>query len=440
MTAHSTLLPFLFLALLLSPQLLASAAFVSRGLSADDEAHIRRRQLLQYGNGGGSSNEVDPSYTFPNPRLRDAYIALQAWKRAILSDPYNVTGSWWGPDVCSYHGVFCAPSPSDPYLTVVASIDLNHADLAGHLPDELGLLGPDLAVLHLNSNRFCGLVPRSLAHLHLLHELDLSNNRLVGGFPHAVLEMPALRYLDLRYNEFEGPVPSELFDRQLDAIFLNSNRGRPSSASSSRAITPSTATLSDARSSCYPRRSPPPPSPPPPSPSPPPLAATTISSATFAISSTAIASATVSSTTFAVSPATFTSPTVSSTSVPITSSSFSTTTFPTSAILHPHHRRLRSTITRRRHLTTRCHQRTGTSRRRLRPTRSHRRHHPTRSHLRTRYLSPPPPAYQESPPPPSYEVSPEDRYLSPPPPPRTLYKLPVWNYASPPPPATLQEP
>ncbi|TVU34360.1 hypothetical protein EJB05_16192, partial [Eragrostis curvula] len=229
MTAHRTLLPFVFLALLLAPQhLLAAAAFVSRGLSADDEAHIRRRQLLQYNNGGHGGNDggVDPSsYTFPNAHLRDAYVALQAWKRAILSDPYNVTGTWSGPDVCAYHGVFCAPSPSDPYLTVVASVDLNHADIAGHLPEELGLLA-DLAVLHLNSNRFCGLVPRSLEKLHLLHELDLSNNRFVGGFPDVVLRMPSLKYLDLRFNEFEGTVPPELFDRPLDAIFINSNRFR----------------------------------------------------------------------------------------------------------------------------------------------------------------------------------------------------------------------
>nr|CAB3473449.1 unnamed protein product [Digitaria exilis] len=221
-----TLVAFLFL-LLAAPHLLASAAFVSRGLSASDAAHIRHRQLLQYTNhdngSGGAASHIDPSYTFPNPHLRDAYVALQAWKHAILSDPHNVTGTWQGPDVCAYSGVFCAPSPRDPYLTVVASVDLNHADIAGHLPEDLGLLA-DLAVLHLNSNRFCGLVPRSLHRLALLHELDLSNNRLVGPFPDVVLRMPSLKYLDLRFNEFEGPVPRELFDRPFDAIFINSNR------------------------------------------------------------------------------------------------------------------------------------------------------------------------------------------------------------------------
>ncbi|XP_066378903.1 pollen-specific leucine-rich repeat extensin-like protein 3 [Miscanthus floridulus] len=56
-----------------------------------------------------------------------------------------MTGSWLGPDACAYHDCFCAPSPQEPDLTVVASIDLNYADLGvrttveflqteGHLP------------------------------------------------------------------------------------------------------------------------------------------------------------------------------------------------------------------------------------------------------------------------------------------------------------------
>ncbi|KAK1317714.1 Leucine-rich repeat extensin-like protein 2 [Acorus calamus] len=175
--------------------------------------------------GGGADQTQPPSRAFLNPRIQQAYIALQAWKSAILSDPTNITGNWHGPNVCSYGGVFCSASPSDPSLTVVAGIDLNHADIAGYLPTELGLL-TDLALLHLNSNRFCGSVPLTFRSLTFLHELDLSNNRFAGRFPEAVLSLPYLKYLDLRYNEFEGPIPDKLFDRPLDAIFLNHNRFR----------------------------------------------------------------------------------------------------------------------------------------------------------------------------------------------------------------------
>ncbi|KAI3754767.1 hypothetical protein L1987_54557 [Smallanthus sonchifolius] len=165
------------------------------------------------------------SLVFENPRLRQAYIALQAWKSAILSDPFIFTANWTGPNVCSYGGVYCAPFPTNPSIRVVAGIDLNHGDIAGYLPSELGLL-TDLALFHINSNRFCGTVPASFKNLTLLYELDLSNNRFVGVFPTVVLSLPALKYLDLRFNEFEGSVPTKLFDKDLDAVFLNDNRFR----------------------------------------------------------------------------------------------------------------------------------------------------------------------------------------------------------------------
>ncbi|XP_068638606.1 leucine-rich repeat extensin-like protein 4 [Aristolochia californica] len=159
----------------------------------------------------------------PNPRLHEAFLALQEWKLVIYSDPSNLTSDWVGPDVCNYFGVFCAPAPDDPSIQVVASIDLNHGDIAGFLPDGLGRLSY-LAVLHLNSNRFCGVLPPTFVNLTSLFELDLSNNRFVGPFPSEVLSLPSLKYLDLRFNEFEGPLPSSLFARDFDAIFINNNR------------------------------------------------------------------------------------------------------------------------------------------------------------------------------------------------------------------------
>ncbi|KAD0657030.1 hypothetical protein E3N88_43920 [Mikania micrantha] len=158
-----------------------------------------------------------------SPRLQQAYIALQAWKRVIYSDPFNTTSDWTGPAVCTYTGIYCAPFPNNTDIQTVAGIDLNHADIAGFLPDELGLLS-DLSLLHLNSNRFCGIIPQTLSNLSLLFELDLSNNRFVGPFPSVVLSLPTLKFLDLRFNEFEGAIPPELFNVKLDAIFINNNR------------------------------------------------------------------------------------------------------------------------------------------------------------------------------------------------------------------------
>ncbi|KAM0960397.1 hypothetical protein ACFX2I_025346 [Malus domestica] len=173
----------------------------------------------------GHHNHPHPAATSDdsNPRLYQAFLALQAWKHVIYSDPYNITTNWVGPSVCNYMGVYCSPALDDPKIQVVSGIDLNHRDIAGFLPEEFGLLS-DLALIHLNSNRFCGILPQSMANLTLLFELDLSNNRFVGPFPTVVLSLPTLGYLDLRYNEFEGPLPPELFRKKLDAIFVNNNR------------------------------------------------------------------------------------------------------------------------------------------------------------------------------------------------------------------------
>lgn len=158
-----------------------------------------------------------------NPRLTKAYIALQAWKQTFTSDPKNTTLNWYGPNVCNYTGIFCAPSLDDPYINTVAGIDINHANIAGSLPEELGLL-TDIALFHINSNRFYGSLPHSFNHLHLLHELDISNNQFSGTFPEVVLCIPSLKYLDIRYNNFQGNVPKGLFDLKLDALFINNNK------------------------------------------------------------------------------------------------------------------------------------------------------------------------------------------------------------------------
>lgn len=162
-----------------------------------------------------------------NPRLQKAYIALQAWKLRITSDPNNFTSNWCGPNVCNYNGVYCAAAPDDPHTLTVAGVDLNHANIAGSLPKELGLL-TDLALFHINSNRFCGSIPYTFSSLCLLYELDISNNQFSGEFPSVVLNLRSLKYLDIRFNRFKGGVPSSVFDLNLDALFINDNKFKSS--------------------------------------------------------------------------------------------------------------------------------------------------------------------------------------------------------------------
>jgi Leucine-rich repeat (LRR) protein len=181
------------------------------------------------GGGGGGSVWIGGGIDGPNPPsessssgLDKAYTALQAWKSAISDDPTKVLDTWVGPDVCSYKGVFCAAS-EDSQQSVVAGIDLNHANLKGTLVKELSFL-TEMSLIHLNSNRFSGTIPDTFRELNSLQELDLSNNQFSGPFPTITLYIPSLIYLDLRFNNFTGSIPEELFNRNLDAIFLNDNQ------------------------------------------------------------------------------------------------------------------------------------------------------------------------------------------------------------------------
>ncbi|KAJ6924651.1 leucine-rich repeat extensin-like protein 3 [Populus alba x Populus x berolinensis] len=229
MKAKTHILPFFATLTLICLTTAQHHSFSSNAGPGDSQTiHIKQsqRQLLHY----REELDIEDEYLmlpaclkFENPRLRSAYIALQAWKLAIISDPLNLTSNWDGSDVCNYTGVFCATSLDNSSIQTVAGIDLNHGDMAGHLVEELGLL-TDIALFHVNSNRFCGKVPKSFKKLKLLYELDLSNNRFAGRFPYVVLDLPKLKYLDLRFNEFEGDLPKELFDKDLDAIFINHNR------------------------------------------------------------------------------------------------------------------------------------------------------------------------------------------------------------------------
>ncbi|KAK1387855.1 leucine-rich repeat extensin-like protein 6 [Heracleum sosnowskyi] len=164
-----------------------------------------------------------PSYPpQQNPRLQNAFLALQALKHAITSDPKGFTSNWYGPYVCNYTGVYCAPAPDNPNHQTVAGIDLNHADISGYLPEPLGLL-KDLTLFHINSNHFSGTLPQSFSNLRLLYELDISNNIFSGEFPQVVFSLPSLKFLDIRFNQFQGDIPSNVFNLKLDALFINNN-------------------------------------------------------------------------------------------------------------------------------------------------------------------------------------------------------------------------
>ncbi|XP_057794439.1 uncharacterized protein At4g06744-like [Salvia miltiorrhiza] len=171
---------------------------------------------------GPTPSEADLIFT--DQRLAAVFPIIQNFKSLITSDPFNVTATWAGPDVCAYKGFYCESPPDNRSATALASIDFNGFRLAA--PTLAGFLDrlPDLALFHANSNDFGGAIPPGTAALPYLYELDVSNNRLSGPFPAAVVGMAGLAFLDLRFNALSGAVPPQLFGRRgLDALFINNN-------------------------------------------------------------------------------------------------------------------------------------------------------------------------------------------------------------------------
>ncbi|XP_010479447.1 PREDICTED: leucine-rich repeat extensin-like protein 3 [Camelina sativa] len=154
-----------------------------------------------------------------SPFLKKAYPILLEFKKSV-KDPLNKLYNWGGPDVCSYNGLKCAMFPGTRDLAV-ASFQFNGFQLGGKLDSFLGKLDT-VSIFHANSNNFIGSVP-DVSKLNFLFELDLSNNKLTGDFPTNVLKGTNLTFLDLRFNTFSGSVPPQVFNLDLDVLFINNN-------------------------------------------------------------------------------------------------------------------------------------------------------------------------------------------------------------------------
>ncbi|KAM7482483.1 hypothetical protein LguiB_007066 [Lonicera macranthoides] len=166
-----------------------------------------------------------PPCGFESARIAQVHPIIQAFKENIDDDPYNVTDTWEGNDICNkYKGFSCDTFPNSTDKTV-SGVKFNGFNFGGKTLTLDGFLDklPDIAFFHANSNNFIGTIPQKVANLKFLYELDLSNNKFTGNFPTELLSATQLTILDLRYNQLSGYVPPEIFKLDLDLFFINNN-------------------------------------------------------------------------------------------------------------------------------------------------------------------------------------------------------------------------
>lgn len=162
-------------------------------------------------------------------------------------EKWEIKTDWMsGKHECSWYGVVCGDTPLDRHTVV--GLDLGFNQLNGLLPRELALLqniievdfhGNDLQgiiphgimfawkkckILRLHMNGFFGELHSEIGHMVSLEELHLFGNYLGGKLPKELAKLQKLRVIDVYANAFEGIIPSQLGSlKQLKELDVHDN-------------------------------------------------------------------------------------------------------------------------------------------------------------------------------------------------------------------------
>ena len=106
----------------------------------------------------------------------------------------------------------------------LTEITLQHLDLRGRIPKELGALR-FLRQLNLQVNQLKGQIPKQLGQLKFLEVLGLASNQLDGRIPEELGLLENLEWLQLEHNQLNGPIPRELSQlHSLRGLHLHQNQ------------------------------------------------------------------------------------------------------------------------------------------------------------------------------------------------------------------------
>jgi hypothetical protein len=170
----------------------------------------------------------------------DWHMAADEPKVAALSH-----GNWMRTNVheCQWYGVHCHRRNKVIYelnlgymkldgiiprevalLTGLKDLDFHANDLQGVVPIRLVHSLPNLEYLKLHMNGFFGAIQREIVGLKKLKELNLFGNYFGGTIPSELSELKQLEVIDLYANQLEGTIPSTLgLLKKLQMLDLHDN-------------------------------------------------------------------------------------------------------------------------------------------------------------------------------------------------------------------------
>jgi len=96
------------------------------------------------------------------------------------------------------------------YLTELRELDLNGNSLQGVLPHLMLASLTKLEKLHLHMNDLFGAIPKEIGNLKKLQELTLFGNFFFGSIPDEISNLKNLRVFDIYANNLTGKIPSSL--------------------------------------------------------------------------------------------------------------------------------------------------------------------------------------------------------------------------------------
>lgn len=107
-------------------------------------------------------------------------------------------------------------------LKELRELDLNGNDIQGVLPHKMMDELKKLKILKLHMNNILGKIPSEIGLMKSLKELHLYGNYLQGEIPQEMGDLPNLEVLDVSFTYMEGLVPSRLANaKQLREVYLD---------------------------------------------------------------------------------------------------------------------------------------------------------------------------------------------------------------------------